>query len=597
MRCFPGLFLILLLLTGCAAHRQPDAPDALSAGRESIVLYDPESPWEAPGHRSFQSYALTDIACSAIFSLGDDILLLGQESALTQLARLDVRTGNISNFLTLPPNLSAERWNNCLLCFDTDTRETIIVTSQLQIARRISPPEGLIGKPALSQSGDTLYYCTKDAIRAMDLHSGISRILKASSYPEQTIAGLILHDAVLACRLEASPAKKTIFLCTQTGRTLRTTEALQNIRSSGNHYYAQIQEGSLSLLVFGTPDGSPSSILLPDHTASQFILAEQHSLLGVIPTTGTVQLDYYDLRSGKRTATVSLPASSIPSSFAASDGTIWFLQDDSKTLCCWNPALSPANDGACYTSKHFTRENPDISGIEQCIQYSKTIAQRYGIQVLLYQDAARKLPGHRLSLEYLTPVLMKELKQVEQSLSNYPAEILQTLTERFDGISICILRQIHPIICKEEAPKSVTFWDGHHVYIALTAGADTERTLYHEICHLIDTIVLGGSSAYDTWNQWNPTGFQYDYDYITNQNRNSTAYLLDTSRYFIDMYAMSFPKEDRARIMEYAMTAGNAHLFQTDAMQGKLRTLSTGIREAFGLNDCTRDFLWEQYLR
>ena len=116
------------------------------------------------------------------------------------------------------------------------------------------------------------------------------------------------------------------------------------------------------------------------------------------------------------------------------------------------------------------------------------------------------------------------------------------------------------------------------------------------MCHLIDTIVLGGSSAYDTWDLHNPTGFTYDYDYAANRNRNSTAYLLDNSRYFIDMYSMSFPKEDRARIMEYAMTEGNGALFQTEAMQGKLHTLCLGIREAFGLEDWPEPLRWEQYL-
>ena len=59
---------------------------------------------------------------------------------------------------------------------------------------------------------------------------------------------------------------------------------------------------------------------------------------------------------------------------------------------------------------------------------------------------------------------------------------------------------------------------------------------------------------------------------------------------------MSFPKEDRARIMEYAMMAGNESCFETDAMQQKLRQLCIGIREAFGLEESAETFRWEQYL-
>ena len=60
---------------------------------------------------------------------------------------------------------------------------------------------------------------------------------------------------------------------------------------------------------------------------------------------------------------------------------------------------------------------------------------------------------------------------------------------------------------------------------------------------------------------------------------------------------MSFPKEDRARILEYAMTEGNEHYFQSKTMQSKLRQLCIGIREGFGLKKSPDTFLWEQYLQ
>ena len=59
---------------------------------------------------------------------------------------------------------------------------------------------------------------------------------------------------------------------------------------------------------------------------------------------------------------------------------------------------------------------------------------------------------------------------------------------------------------------------------------------------------------------------------------------------------MSFPKEDRARIMEYACMDGNESYFTSKTMQKKLRTLCHGIREAYGLADHPEALLWEQYL-
>jgi hypothetical protein len=59
---------------------------------------------------------------------------------------------------------------------------------------------------------------------------------------------------------------------------------------------------------------------------------------------------------------------------------------------------------------------------------------------------------------------------------------------------------------------------------------------------------------------------------------------------------MSFPKEDRARIMEYAVMEGQEEVFSSDTMQKKLKTLCRGIRSAFGLSNVSEALLWEQYL-
>jgi hypothetical protein len=258
--------------------------------------------------------------------------------------------------------------------------------------------------------------------------------------------------------------------------------------------------------------------------------------------------------------------------------------------------MGSAKSSAVYSDAYNTREQPDEAALSQCLDYATQLSQQFGIEILVFKDAAAIQPqGYKLNYEHLAPVLMWELQKLAVNLRHYPSGFLQTLTQRFEGLSICILRQISPVSGESE-DIGITFWDGHHPYIALAAGTDTEQALYHELCHLIDTIVLNESSAYDTWNQLNPTGFEYDYDYRTNQSRNSTAYLLDTARYFVDMYSMSFPKEDRARIMEYAMTPGNAALFQTDTMQAKLSTLCIGIRKAFHLTKSPETFLWEQYL-
>ena len=113
----------------------------------------------------------------------------------------------------------------------------------------------------------------------------------------------------------------------------------------------------------------------------------------------------------------------------------------------------------------------------------------------------------------------------------------------------------------------------------------------------METRLLTDSTALDRWDALNPAGFSYDLDYTANQSRKGDEYLQPATRAFIATYSMSFPKEDRARIMECAMCDGNEDLFRSSTMQAKLRCLSVAIREAYGLKKSTETFRWEQYLK
>jgi len=613
MKSFPALLFVLALLTGCAAHAPSSADGALSeqsAIMESIDLYDPNSTLEAATQGAVRCFPLSDRPCEGLLPMADGILLVAPSTSTTAISKLAPESGRIAvsaelPFVLSPQDTSLHPMESGFSCFDPAGQETYVLSEDLEITGRIPAPPGLTGSPILSGDGTTLYYSTQSAIRSMELETGISRILKEAAYPTQIVSGLQQSDAIVQCTIFDGTAQSTLFLSADTGTTLHISETLQQLQTSSAHYYAGIQEGSSLIWVFGRINDPVQTLLIPTINTFPYILPEIHAAIGLRQSpTGKVSLDYYELETGRRTASVSLNTETLPHSFVSSnDGSIWFLNHDETygcdTLYRWNPELSAVTDDTQYTDAYFTREAPDSEGIDRCIRYAQEMSQRYGIEVRVYQDADDVQPrDFRLTYEHLVPVLMQELEQLDKSLGNYPDGFLQTISQRFDGLTVCILRSFSPISdnVPQDASNALQFWDGYHAYIALAAGTDTQKALYHELCHLIDTIVINECSAYDTWNQLNPTGFEYDYDYTANRQRNSTAYLLDSSRYFVDMYSMSFPKEDRARIMECSMTPGNAYLFQTNAMQDKLKTLCTGIREAFAMEDCTEVFLWEQYL-
>ena len=611
--CF-ALLLCCLLLCGCAAGVSPETSTSPTETQpiERCGYYDPDSALEAQTGGAIRCFSLGDSAGHSVMSIDDQILLFSVTESGTHLTVLSgdmlypTATAELECLLSAD-DPSLRRWENGISFFDTQAMETVVLDAELREISRIAVPEDLLGIPLLSTDRRTLYYGTSTAIRALDLETGISRVLRETANSYQAVTGLWLDDAVLECSIAGDDANyKALFLSTETGETLEITSDSMELVTFGENYYAAFLNGSTQSFVFGTAETEPAALMPEDSTEGGYFLPEdQAAVMFFQPSDSEAVLDYYDLETGLRTASLSLSTEFYPWSFdTVADGQVCFLNYDEAygcdTLYIWDTTLSPSGDNTVYTDTYYTREAPDYEGLAACTLYAQDIGDRYGIEVLVYKDAVKVQPGdYALEYEHLAPVLQKELAQLDARLGNYPEGFLQTLSERFDGVTISLVRSISGSAESGslDTASGIQFWDGYHAYIALTAGMDTEYSLYHELCHLIDSVVLTESSAYDRWDELNPAGFEYDYDYIANQSRNSGEYLREEKRYFIDMYSMSFPKEDRARIMEYAMTEGNEALFQSSTMQAKLKALCEGIRKAFGLRKSPETFLWEQYLK
>ena len=252
-----------------------------------------------------------------------------------------------------------------------------------------------------------------------------------------------------------------------------------------------------------------------------------------------------------------------------------------------------------YRSPYYTADSPDAAGLARCRAIAEEIGQTHGIQVLIGEEAAATEPwDYDLEPEYLVPVLLRELQLLQTRLAHYPDGFLADTASHFSRLKLCLVRSIRGST-DSGSPDYTTglqFQEGADTYVAIALGVPSEQALYHELFHVIETRILSESKAFDQWNDLNPAGFCYDYDYTANAQRDSGVYLFEDHRFFVDTYSMSFPKEDRARIMEYAMLPGMEDLFRSEGMQKKLKTLCHGIRDAYNLETYEAPLLWEQYL-
>ena len=243
-------------------------------------------------------------------------------------------------------------------------------------------------------------------------------------------------------------------------------------------------------------------------------------------------------------------------------------------------------------------EETTAAPLEDPLTIASRLSHTHGVDIRIGEYAAEVLPwDYDITSQTDIHMQLDALSRLEHCLNQYPAGMVRVLSQDAGGLHICIVREIRGKKGTEslETAKGLQFQDHEEGTFLMLAG-DLEHTLHHELCHVLEDFILPRSDAWENWQDLNPEGFAYDMDFEKNMKRDSSSYLKGKNRAFIDTYSMSFPREDRARVMEYAMTDGNEELFASPVMQSKLLCLSQGIREAMSLTASELVFSWERYL-
>lgn len=615
MKRFLPLLLILLLLCGCGTDSSANiAAPTEAAPTEPVGFYAPNSDLESATQGAVQVYPLNRSDCYGMRPMGEDILLFGgaESTTLTRLSGADLYVSATAGLdcLILPEDASVQVSDKGVTYYDEFRQELVFLDTGLKEVSRISLPEDILGSPVLSADRKTLYYCTSDALRALDMETGLHKLLKEMYFDFQAVTGLHCNDTIVECTTSDSVGNWNCqFLSAQTGEMVWETPSGLELTTNGDAYFALHPDGTYLEMLVGTASEEPLALSYEGTDVTTFPLLESG---GVVLAYGaedgsSMTLQYYDLETGKRTASLELPGGSCPWSIhTGSDGeSLWFLSYDTGSECDtiyrWFPGQMPTGDDTVYLAARHSYENPDQAGLEACREKAAEISIRHGVNIRIWTDAVAEQPqDYALSSEYQVPVIMRSLETLDQTLSRYPEGFLkEAATGTASGsLRICLVRSIEGTASGSlNSVFGLQFWDSNEdAYICLAADPALEQNLHHEMFHIIDSRVLSTCSAYDNWDALNPEGFAYDYSYLTNLNRQDYELTEGENQAFIDIYSMSFPKEDRARIMEYAMMADNGHYFASDAMQAKLYQLCLGIRQAFNWEESNEVFPWEQYL-
>lgn len=598
-----GLLVLLLLLTGCAPGAAQEAlptdmPEPEGTDAPSPGLWEMGHSLERATQGSLRVYPLAEAEAYALFSMGEDLLVLsgGESTRLTRLSgEALVPTDQVSlDFLVEPEAVSVNA--NGLSYYDPQRQQVTVLDASLEEIRRLSLPDEACGKALLSPDQETLYYCTGTAVKAWDLSQNIHRTVTEME-KGQSLLGLYQDGSLLLCRTEDGLK----LLSSENGRLMWQGEAL-TLSTTESLCYCAFPEGAENRLVFGSKDGI--QVLTPaEPDADTRFLPRQNAALSFCQVSpGRLRLDYYDLTTGRRTA--CLPLSSSARLLAQEDadgGFVYLLVEEggSRAIWRWDPRFPAVNDGEVYTGPCYTADNPDYRSLLALQARAAEVGKAYGLEILLWDNALGCPPwDYDFEAEYLVPRLENQLSQLESWLRGFPEGFLSSTAANFSSLKICLVRSITgtPESGSLACTDGIQYFSDTNAYIALRVGDTAEQAFYHELYHVMETQLLNNSTALDQWDNLNPVGFAYDYDYTANETRQVGSWLDADIRCFVDQYAMSFPKEDRARLFEYAMVPGSEALFAASPLQYKLKTLCQSIREAYGLREYPEHLPWEQYL-
>lgn len=606
MRKIFQILLLCILLSGCgpAQTRESHSLPVQTEPAPTPSASSPEIPREESTQGSILTYRLPISDITGIRCWEDNLLVFSGKKSTT----LTVFTGETlsqGESLHLDFLLSAQDDSLCFhgetfSFFDPTSRQTLVLDQSLNITRRLSAPAELVGTPLLSQDQKTLYYCSDASLRAWDLDSGIRRTVKQLRYSEQTVSGITQNGSVLLCRVRDGGSTFCLVLDASTGRLLSRQKGDFTLQWDGSAYYAVYTAGTLQTLLYNGNDAQPRQLLPENLGASSLFLPKSRGAVSLWPVReGGFRLTYYDLASGREGSSLLLDNQTAPLLCTNGADDVFFLLNDS-TLCRWLlPPFTPKGVKS-FSHPYSGAGDEDNQALALCADYAKALGEQYGIEILVGTDAVQAPPwDYSLEPETADYILWRVLEELDGWLSVYPASLIQDTAAHFSSFKLCLVRSLTGAAGEDSLSSAagVQYFQGDTAYLALGIGKYAQSTLYHEFYHAMQTHLLTRSTALDSWQELNPSGFFYDLDYTANATRDAGVYMIKGSRAFIDTYSMSFPKEDQARVLEYAMLPGNQALFEEPILQEKLVCLCTAIREAYRLQDASEPLLWEQYLK
>ena len=250
--------------------------------------------------------------------------------------------------------------------------------------------------------------------------------------------------------------------------------------------------------------------------------------------------------------------------------------------------------------------------LQEARDYADQLEERYGVTILLSaqgQEACEAVwdavvtTTDQWPLEDEPYAIARTLEALDRALALYPEGFFRQMRNTMGegGVRFIPVGHIENDVNAVGLTYETYGWQ--NIYIDVTL--DTfESVICHEIWHATEGVISYRDwVSFDpgNWSVCNPEGFFYNEDVEDadpNPSRWTFNYEMDAQNvYFVDAYARTNAKEDRARIMEYVMANEDlaGALMQSPYITQKLEIMCQAIRNSFDTS-AWGDLRWERLL-
>lgn len=540
-----------------------------------------------------------------------------------------------------------------LRIFDSTGNRFLWLDDTLTVVDSYEMPEQVSYQPQMDESNQYIYYVNLNGeVIQLERQTGAMRTYETSMklYSQPNLEGLYDDGQLLVVSglAETEGGDSVVFIQNYmdvaTGAQLYQSKSFSSLTGAGGQY-VMTMSGDITRVVTGTFEAGTDDARIGDAGTDNagadpgeliFEYYDEYQSIFSFPESGRTvtfhsepladgslrgMLSVYSLDNGHKTAACEIPAEAgngvnlrplymvwLPET----EQLVFAVSNESGQLCVWNLDHPESQSGDNGIYKRPVMAADDSAELSRLKSMADTMSRQYDIEIYVGEDCPTQLFGYRAQRMTDVPVIQRALMILNQALERYPDGFFtQLANERQGRLKFYILGNFFPDDGDSlETTVGLFTQEDSQQYISLNAlnPDQMESLIYHEVTHAIDNKLFGISNqTYHSpqWDALNPPGFSYDFNYQDNARQPGRDYIYGmslysenpTEAYFIDNYSRSYPTEDWARIMEYAMGRYPwENCFTETHLRDKLDYISRDIRYNFDTSRWPEITWWERAL-